>query len=386
MRFAFICAALEPGRDGVGDYTRRLAGELAQLGNHTSLIALHDTHVFKISVARQEIEGMSVPVLRLPATMMTGDRINEARGWLEYFQPDCVSLQFVPFGFHPKGLCFGMGKTLATINRCARWHIMFHELWLGLGENASLKHRVLGFLQRLIIHDCIGRLRPKVIHTQAEPYREALRRTNIAATLLPLFGNIPRQEAGCWDDFLKPLVTEAAGKNYTRSEVYLAGILGMVHPEWDAAKAVDVLDPLLQRSGKRLVLIFHGKNQMTAGDTQKLRSRLRDRADVVNTGELPAPEISKILLTLDLGLATSPQQNIQKSGSVAAMREHGLPVLVTRDDWRLRGWNAPRNTGMEGLLTPKQLSAQKELPVRDEKMPAASGVRLVAERLLADLS
>lgn len=32
MRLAFICVSLEPGRDGVGDYTRSLAAECIRQG------------------------------------------------------------------------------------------------------------------------------------------------------------------------------------------------------------------------------------------------------------------------------------------------------------------------------------------------------------------
>ena len=42
MKFAFICGSLEPGRNGVGDYTRRLAGELAAQGHECLLVSLND--------------------------------------------------------------------------------------------------------------------------------------------------------------------------------------------------------------------------------------------------------------------------------------------------------------------------------------------------------
>ncbi len=388
MRLAFLCASLEPGRDGVGDYSRRLAGELIRQGHPAAVVGLNDTCVKELVFAQQEVDGIQVPVLRLPAGMSRDNKISEAHRWLEGFAPDWISLQFVPFGFHPRGLCFGLGSMLAAINEKARWHIMFHELWLGLGEKATIKHRVVGLLQRMIILDLAGRLRPRRLHTQAEPYREALRRTNIVASILPLFGNIPRVNGDTdgWNRLLEPLVTQATGASSERSQFYLAGILGMVHPEWDAEKAVDILHPLLQRSQKRLVLVFHGKNTLTSGTVNQLQSKLRNRADVVNVGEKVTPDISRILQTIDLGLATSPRQIIQKSGSVAAMLEHGLSVLVTRDDWRLRGWMAPLDTGMPGLLSPKQFSALRSLPVRNTKLPEESSVKSVTDRLLEALS
>ena len=38
----------------------------------------------------------------------------------------------------------------------------------------------------------------------------------------------------------------------------------------------------------------------------------------------------------DFGVAASPWSIIGKSGSAAAMLDHGLPVIVTRDDFRPR--------------------------------------------------
>jgi hypothetical protein len=67
-----------------------------------------------------------------------------------------------------------------------------------------------------------------------------------------------------------------------------------------------------------------------------LRRRFENRVAVMELGELPAPELSVLLQGLDFGIATSPWSVIGKSGTVAAMLEHGLPVIVTRNDGQLR--------------------------------------------------
>ena len=38
MKITFICGSLNPGQDGVGDYTRRLAAQLALDGHECQLI------------------------------------------------------------------------------------------------------------------------------------------------------------------------------------------------------------------------------------------------------------------------------------------------------------------------------------------------------------
>ena len=42
MKVVFVTSCLEPGRDGVGDYTRSLAEESTKLGHRAGLLALQD--------------------------------------------------------------------------------------------------------------------------------------------------------------------------------------------------------------------------------------------------------------------------------------------------------------------------------------------------------
>lgn len=383
MKIAFLCSSLAQGWDGVGDYTRRLAGELVRQGHSSVIVGLNDPQIREVIFESQIVENVSISVLRLPGTMPWNKRMVESRNWLDSFDPDWISLQFVPFGFHKKGLCFGLGKRLTTMAPKASWHIMFHELWLGLAEKSPAKHRMWGILQRRIIMDLVGRLRPRIIHTQAEPYRKALYQKGIKTSILPLFSNIPLVSGDVWEDFLGPLLSQAGGKHENRSELYLAGVFGTVHPEWDAEQSIDALLGLARRFRKRLMVVFFGKSNLTRETFEKLKFTFQNRADVVMAGERTSFEISKILQSLDLGLATTPRQLIQKSGSVAAMLEHGLPVLVTRDDWRLRGDNITLEEEMSSrLLSPEQLPLLEVLPARKPPPPEKHGVELVASRML----
>jgi hypothetical protein len=83
MKIAFITGGLEPGRNGVGDYARRLAGELIQLGHPAVIVGLNDSEVQERSVESQEIEGVSVPVLRLSNVMSWNERTTmRGDGWM----------------------------------------------------------------------------------------------------------------------------------------------------------------------------------------------------------------------------------------------------------------------------------------------------------------
>jgi hypothetical protein len=281
---------------------------------------------------------------------------------------------------------FGLGAWLEALKIRAPWHIMFHELWLGLGEDAPAKDRIYGTLQRHIILDLIKRLRPRIVNTHAEPYRRVLKQEGIKATILPLFGNIPNAEGDAWDKMLALLIAKTMGAAPDRSTLFLAGVLGGAHPEWSAEETVDIILPLVRRSRKRLALVFLGKNNLSPSTFIQMKQLLKGRAEVVVTGERSETEISQILNTLDLGLATSPRQMIQKSGSVAAMLEHGLPILVTRDDWHLRGADCLPDDSTPALLSPADFRSLQTLPLRDDKPDASRNLQHVAHQLLMSLN
>jgi len=60
--------------------------------------------------------------------------------------------------------------------------------------------------------------------------------------------------------------------------------------------------------------------------------------------------VSQLLHAADFGIAAHPWALIGKSGAATAMLEHGLPVLVPRDDWTLRGGLADRGPAADPLL------------------------------------
>ena len=105
MKIVFLCGSLEPGRDGVGDYTRRLAGELLRQGQQVAVIALHDLLVNEREdpMGTQQEGKLLIPTLRLSSRLSWATRIRQASTFIKTIDPDWISLQFVPFSFHKKG-------------------------------------------------------------------------------------------------------------------------------------------------------------------------------------------------------------------------------------------------------------------------------------------
>jgi hypothetical protein len=322
VRIAFLTGGLEPERDGVGDYTRRLAGELIRQGHPSVILGLNDSQVSGARFDSQEAEGTLISVLRLPGAMPSSERVRLAREWLDAFNPDWVSLQFVPFGFHPRGLSVGLPRHLKSIIGSRPLHWMFHELWVLWNFPLSLRKRLLGQCQKLCLRAYLRKLKPQAVTTQLSLYQAELNKIGVAADVVPLHGNIPvypKDEADKWladrCGSLKSLKRVKAG--------FFGNILSTLDPSLLAAWTAE-----LNVAGNELLLLSAGK---IGGEGEKLwdslEQKLKASATFFKLGELDEREASLYFSAMDYGLTSYPPELMGKSGSVAAMREHGLPVI-----------------------------------------------------------
>jgi glycosyltransferase involved in cell wall biosynthesis len=381
MRIVFICSCLEPGKDGVGDYTRRLAGELIRQGHQAAVVALNDGYVSAPRIEAQEAEGVSIQALRLPRNARWGERIERARSWVDAHAPDWVSLQFVCFGFHPKGLPFGLGRRLRAVAESIPWHIMFHELWVGDGDGVGWKKRFWGRAQRWIIGDLVKRLRPARVHSHTATYIHMLSHLGVKAGYLPLFGSIP--EASDIDRHSAFQVLAEHGHEH-REGAIIGGVFGAIHPEWDPDRVLASLQKYANTKNRRLVLVAFGRHG-PAGERclANIRARWSGQFELVELGALDDRVISGLLSMVHLGLATSPWALIGKSATAAAFLDFGVPVIVTRDDAPSAG-DDPLHT--EDLLI--RFTGGDSLDwaslLRKRKGPS-SRLKNIAGKLVADL-
>jgi hypothetical protein len=338
MRIAFVTSCLEPECDGVGDYTTLLAAECERRGHAVMRIALHDRH------ARGVIEAPGL--LRFPQALPWEERRILARRRLEEYSPDFVSLQFVAFGFHPRGLVGQASRHLRAL--LAGWptHVFLHELWLGEECGSPWKHRGVGWLQRRGVLALLDRLQPHVIHTSNSAYVHLLARRGIVARRLPLFGSLP-----------SPAFESGPAK-----ESMTFVLFGTLHPVWPA----DRLFGQLRRLGHPVAI--HHAGQIGSGEAlwQKLNETWERDFEFRRLGRLAPQDLANVFAAADFGLATTPWALIGKSASVAAMLDCGLPVIVNRDDVRYPGLvEEPAETSLLIKMTdnlPEQLRAARRQP------------------------
>jgi glycosyltransferase involved in cell wall biosynthesis len=310
VKILFLSGSLEPGKDGVGDYARMLAAECRRLGHEPFLLSLNDQWL--AGKLQQPAE------LRLGAQISWPDRISAARAFLAQNGPQIVSLQFVPYSFHPAGLNFALPQILRAIMGQRRVQIMFHEIWIGSHKGTPLQVKILGFSQRLIIRRVVKTLDCPTVHTSNVVYTRLLARYGIDAIHLPLFGNVP--------------VLEAGNKSRRGDSRLSLGLFGSIHPEWNPDKMLAELRKL----GRSVRMTHVGRIGPGESVWNNLKKRYQGEIAFCRLGEQSPDYISRFFGSLDFGVATTPLSLIGKSGSVAAMLDHGLPVIVTRDDIHFR--------------------------------------------------
>src|SRR5690606_9673399 len=133
-----------------------------------AILAFNDKHIHTRVECFQTSEGQDILCLRLPQMSTNKDRLENAKKWISQHNPEWLSLQFVPYAFNKKGLPFGLGSQLVYIGGNCKWHVMIHELWIGMSHQSSFKEKCIGYVQKKVIKSLLLKLAPKVIHTQTD--------------------------------------------------------------------------------------------------------------------------------------------------------------------------------------------------------------------------
>jgi hypothetical protein len=358
MNVAFVCGSLEPGKDGVGDYTRRLAESIVKRGHNVLIIALHDKFVDKV-----KSEHFGLKIFRIPASYKVKDANVIIHEIIHSFCPDWISLQYVPFSFQKWGLPYSLITLMKKLVQGKKNHIMFHELWVGMDSEANLKHKVWGMGQMWIVKWLVSRLNPNVIHTSNYFYQSKLLSVNIKSDLLELFGNIP------------VINTKKAKSN---KDIILV-MFGGIHHGAPANELAKEVASYSKENNVIVSLYLIGRNGagqrawIEAWETEKLPFRV--------FGEQSQEFISNLLSSATAGLSTTPLSLIGKSGTVAAMLEHGLNVLCISRNWKPSGKFSGEK--LEGIIEYKKGNFAELLS--EELCLQGYGIEAVTDLLLSKM-
>ena len=366
MKIAFATGSLEPGRDGVGDYVRTLAAECVRLGHEVRLLALAEP-------AAPSAATEAATVRRQTLAETRADEGRAARRWLDEFAPDWVSLHFVPYGFHPGGFFGPVVPALAhVLGAGRRRQVFFHEIWIDLDPDAPLRTKLTGWWQRRAVRRLLSMAAPDAVHTSSACYRAALAALGTDAAILPVFGNVPLASAG----------TAAATLPGIPTDGLLCGHFGSLHPGGLPDEFLGEFMRFATAQGRPPVLVAVGALRAGAADFDSAAARWRGRMHCVRLGELPVQELAAVFARFDFGVTSVPWHLLGKSGSAAALREHGLRVVVTRAaPPRLAAAAVTDDPGFH-LWRPAQ-PLPPEILIR---LPRPAGAEMCARAWLGDLS
>jgi hypothetical protein len=326
MKLALICSSAEPGRDGVGDYSVRLATALVARGHRVLIIAERDFAVNGAQVLNGEREG--IPVVRLPGSSPNEQRGRALAEALDRFAADWVVVQFVCWGFADDGVLDPPLHSLIAALSGRRVAVYCHELWLGLERGASLRHRLWGWRQRRGILRFLSQLQPALVMTSNAVYASVLRHFGWNARIVPLFSNIPFHAEGR-AKFLSMVER--------RGDTVLVAVFGSVDPQWQPQAALRWIAAEARRRDRKVLLVIAGRRSQRAEKlVQRIAREVSSFATVVTLGEITSDVVSGLLQEADIGLPVCDWLRLGKSGVAAAMTAHGLPVLIARHGERYR--------------------------------------------------
>lgn len=358
----------------MGDYARRFADELIRQGHQAVLVGLSEPNLDSDDAASGYSElspdSISKPTLQLSADTLWKTREKTLCEFLSQQKPDVISLQYVPYAFQRRGLPYGLAGWLRSVTPPgARWQIMFHEICVGLGNDSPRKHRVIGALQKRIAAGLIRTLQPVAVHSHAAPYLDILRQLGADAKPLSLFSNV--------EVIAKEQLQDHPAMLRDKEGFFDFAFFGTVHPDWDLAQVVEMIQRIARSKGRKARIIAIGKGGGYSNSTwQAFRGA---GVDVIETGMVDEVSVSAHLSSCDFGLSGYPPDLIEKSSAAATLFAHGLKVIVPRNAIWGERYLAVVREGCPLVETDVVLKRPSEPPPNRNELP------FVTNKFLADL-
>lgn len=373
MNITIICGRLEPGSDGVGDYSRRLAQEAtANLGHRVQLISLFDEQ------EQTERPGPNYLIRRTKLNYQNQADIRKLVEMIESWNTDAVSLQFVPFAYHPKGLISKFIPFIQAVRENRRLQVMLHETWVRWERGARIRHRLLGQLQRYQILKALKIWQPEYIQTSNPYYLEQLRVAGVRGSLLPIFGNIEIEESKNPSEF-QDLLDEPFRPNERR----IIFPFNQDHM-WQPIVLLNRIKNIIGARDIPIRLIQIGRTHSEYGHWQVIEKFAQENGWLCHRlGPRDSSLISLAFQSCHIGISAGPIHLARKSGAVLSMLEHGIPVLCSHPSC-LANWaefNEPRLVAEEA-----NDQAIESLLLHEDRASSNTKLTSIAEKWLAELA
>ncbi|WP_417886306.1 hypothetical protein [Zunongwangia sp.] len=325
MRTLLItCGCLELSKDGIGDYSFNLGKTISTYTIKVVLVSLNDAYVREF---REENKD-NLAICRIPRSKKWSEKAHIFKNILETVSPDHISFQYVVYAYHEKGLPWLANRYIVNILKNYETSLMLHEPWIGRSKTDTFPNKIIGLLQRRLIYQLVRNIAPVKVFTSNNTFHKLLKFYGISNEVLPLFSNIPFTEnaALLFKNELKNRNTEI-----TKNQLKIV-LFGRIPFRWKISSFAKWLG-----STKTTIFTVGRSDQQQAVYFKKQITTINSSICVEILGEQTSDIISGILQYADVGLALTPAEIMEKSGVVAAYKEHGLPIISAgiNEDFRV---------------------------------------------------
>jgi hypothetical protein len=370
MSILILCGCLEPSRDGVGDFTRKLGNALAEKGCQVLLVALRDKHIVDSKFKTEEC------IYNNPLVFRISKNLSIIETWKYYFKivkaykPRFVSLQYVPYSYSSSGVPLIIIPLLYWTSKVANIHIFFHELWITPSKTNIFKFirsNLIQVLQITIIKlmTLIKSSTLCVPFTSNHEYQKKLKSIGIRSVIHPIFSNISLNN---FSPQPKSIIFKDEYIYIPSPKVMVIVFFGGIRTRWNDNELRQRVSSLLELLGKEKV-IYISIGNLSSEQCQRWENFVKAPITGIEyfkcLGILDESEVSSWLYYADFGVAMNSYSLLFKSGSVAAMRAHGVPIIVTSN---LNEDPVPENQNFWALaldqnFESKILSSKKYYPI-----------------------
>lgn len=285
----------------MGDYTYNLAREFARHGHEVAVVCRADARIWTdyedikvFPVVKRWDFGAARPIVRL----------------VRELGAEVVSLQYVPHGFHPKGLPFPLIHVMREVRRTGvRVQVFCHEVYVPF--QGGMKNRMISFLTSRVTQGILKSC--DSVATSIEYYKQmilGLHPRNRNVGVIPIASNVPECPLSENERIL--LRRKIADDNET-----IVAFFG----KRDIETSMRALQMLVNKGDDvKALLIGKMKDCVRPNDVPCFK-----------TGVLDMREISAYLQVADMLVlpATKKYGCSFKSGSLVAGMRHGLPIIST---------------------------------------------------------
>lgn len=311
MRLCLVTSNLPPVRCGVGDYTFRLARELATKGHDVTVLGS------KGPAGPERAGGASIR-REIPSWGARG--VATLVREVQRLAPDLVLFQWVPFLYSYRGTNPYVPAGIATLRaKGIRLQVMVHEAWVPLTRPSYL---VTGPIQRAALGAIVAACQSTAVSIPA--WRDMLRRRmpwkRERIAWVPAGGTID----------VSPETADERRARRSRVGATDSSILAAAFSLYGSLKGYSALAAAWERIGRerpdsRFVVIGASPEELAAR-----LPRLAGDARVIPTGYLPSEEVSRWIAACDLFFAPYEDGISSRRTSALSAMAHGVPVLSTK--------------------------------------------------------